>query len=71
MVGVEPEVQGRGYASAMIKPVLQRCDQGRAYLECTTASNVALYDHMGFEVVGELDLGKGAPTFWTMWREPR
>ena len=72
-VGVEPESQGRGIGSALIRPILERCDREgvAAYLEATTPRNRALYLRNGFEVVEELRVPKGGPPLWPMWREPR
>jgi ribosomal protein S18 acetylase RimI-like enzyme len=72
-LGVEPRWQGRGLGSALLAPVLARCDGERvpAYLEASTPRNRALYERHGFEVMGEFKLGRGAPPQWRMWREPR
>ena len=57
----------------MLAPVLQRCDREGvpAYLEASTVRNRALYERQGFAVTEEFVLGRGAPTQWHMWREPR
>lgn len=72
-VGVEPNWQGRGLGTAVLGPVLDRCDaEGLpAYLEASTPRNRELYSRLGFEVTTEFVLGKGSPTLWRMWREPR
>jgi GNAT superfamily N-acetyltransferase len=72
-VGTDPDVQGRGYASATLAPVLRRADREGvpAYLEATKARNVAIYEHLGFVVRDELALPDGGPKIWTMWRAPR
>ncbi|MGH3090130.1 MAG: GNAT family N-acetyltransferase [Rubrobacteraceae bacterium] len=72
IVGVEPEWQGRGIGSALMRPVLDRCDRERlpAYLEATTPRNRELYRRDGFEVVEEIELPGGGPPLWRMWREP-
>jgi GNAT superfamily N-acetyltransferase len=68
-----PRWQGRGLGGALLGPVLQRCDREGvpAYLEASTARNRALYERQGFAVTDEFVLGRGAPTQWRMWREPR
>lgn len=70
--GVEPDWQGRGIGSALMRPVLDRCDREGvpAYLEASTPRNRALYERHGFEVTEEFTLGKGSPPLWPMWREP-
>jgi ribosomal protein S18 acetylase RimI-like enzyme len=72
VLGIAPEAQGRGFGSALMRPVLERCDRERtgAYLEASSARSRALYERVGFEVVEELRLPDG-PAFWPMWREPR
>jgi ribosomal protein S18 acetylase RimI-like enzyme len=72
-LGVEPEYQGRGFGSALLEPVLARCDRDRvpAYLESSKRRNVVLYERHGFRVVEELRLPKSGPPIWRMWREPR
>jgi ribosomal protein S18 acetylase RimI-like enzyme len=72
-VGVEPESQGRGMGSALMHPILERCDakQTPAYLEADTPRNRSLYERHGFEVTEEFKLGRGAPPMWRMWRNAR
>lgn len=72
-LAVDPAHQGQGIASALLRPVLRRCDaQGvGAYLETATPSNLPLYEHFGFRVNGSIDLGRDAPPYWRMWREPQ
>lgn len=71
-VGVAPEVQGQGYCSRLLQPVLDICDRTRtpAYLENSKAENTSLYRRFGFEVTEELQIADGV-TLWLMWREPR
>jgi GNAT superfamily N-acetyltransferase len=72
-VGVEPSWQGRGLGSALLAPVLERCDSESlpAFLEASTARNRALYERHGFAVTEEFRLGRSAPAQWRMWRAPR
>jgi len=71
-VGVDPEWVGRGLGTALLRPILDRCDQQGvpAYLEATTPRNRALYERHGFEVTEEFSLGKDSPPLWRMWRKP-
>ena len=66
-----PELQGHGIGSALLRPVLERCDADgvAAYLEATSSENRRLYERHGFRVVRELPLPAG-PSLWAMWREP-
>lgn len=72
VLGVEPESQGRGLGSALMFPILSRCDAERvpAYLEASSTRNRALYERHGFEVTQEFRVGAGAPPIWGMWRDP-
>ncbi|MEV5429911.1 GNAT family N-acetyltransferase [Streptomyces sp. NPDC052701] len=73
MIGVTPGRQGEGLGTALIEPVLDRCDREGlpAYLEASSARSRRLYERLGFEPAGRpLDLPDG-PRMWPMWREPR
>jgi ribosomal protein S18 acetylase RimI-like enzyme len=72
-VGVQPQAQGKGIGTALLRPILDRCDEEgmAAYLEATTPRNRACYLRQGFEVTEEFRYPKGGPPSWRMWREPR
>ena len=72
ILGVSPELQGRGIGSALMQPVLERCDRDGmpAYLEATTPRNRALYERHGFRVVLQVRWPDGGPPLWPMWRDP-
>ncbi|MEQ1787479.1 MAG: GNAT family N-acetyltransferase [Acidimicrobiales bacterium] len=72
VVSTVPEHQGRGLGSAVLQPVLDRCDAdgARAYLESTNPRNHTLYHRHGFVDAGELQL-EGGPAMMAMWRDPR
>jgi ribosomal protein S18 acetylase RimI-like enzyme len=72
MLGTEPDHQGKGIGSSLLKPVLDTCDNDGigAYLESSKESNIAFYARHGFEVAGEVRL-PGGPLVWPMWRNPR
>ena len=69
-IGVCPERQGTGIASALLRAVLDRCDlEGAAvYLEADERSRLLYLKH-GFEATTELRLPEG-PSFFPMWRAP-
>jgi GNAT superfamily N-acetyltransferase len=71
-LGVIPESQGHGIGSALMRPILDRCDrQGTpAYLEASTPRSRVLYLRHGFVVLDEMRLPGGGPPLWRMWREP-
>jgi ribosomal protein S18 acetylase RimI-like enzyme len=71
VLGVDPDRQGAGLGSALLRPGLDLCDHERlpAYLETGKERNLAFYGRHGFTVVDELHLPKGPPV-WFLWREP-
>jgi len=72
ILGTATEHQGKGVGSALIKPILSKCDEEGipAYLESSKESNIAFYNRHGFEVTGEIQV-KNGPKIWPMWRDPR
>jgi ribosomal protein S18 acetylase RimI-like enzyme len=71
LLGTDPDARGHGYGSAVLKPVLERCDSDGvgAYLESSKERNIDFYTRYGFRVIEELRLPRG-PRMWPMWREP-
>jgi GNAT superfamily N-acetyltransferase len=72
VLGTNPPEQGRGVGSALIAPVLERCDRDGvpAYLESSKESNIAFYARHGFELTGEIRAPHGGPVLYPMWRPP-
>jgi ribosomal protein S18 acetylase RimI-like enzyme len=72
LVGVLPDHQGQGLGSALMTPILEKCDRegAPAYLEATSEHNRRLYMRHGFEVIGEI-APAGGPSLWPMWRRPQ
>ncbi|WP_042413881.1 GNAT family N-acetyltransferase [Streptacidiphilus anmyonensis] len=70
ILGVEPDLQGRGVGAALLRAGLERSDAAGlpAYLESSNLANVPLYEHFGFRVTGRLALPPEAPEIPTMWR---
>ena len=71
ILGVDPSRQGEGLGTALLAPMLRRCDEEDvgAYLETATERNVRFYSRQGFRVLEEVPLPKGPP-MWLMWRDP-
>jgi GNAT superfamily N-acetyltransferase len=72
-VGTRPDRQGRGLATAVLAPMLRRCDRQRvaAVLDTSTRGNVRFYSRLGFEVTAEMRPVDGSPLVWVMTRAPR
>jgi GNAT superfamily N-acetyltransferase len=69
-LGVEPERQGEGIGSALLKPALAEADRDGVpcYLETAVGRNVLLYERHGFDVVEELVLPNTDVHGWLMLR---
>jgi GNAT superfamily N-acetyltransferase len=72
LLGVDPAYQRTGAGTALLQPVLERCDtEGlAAYLETQKPENVPWYGRHGFDVMEKLEV-PGCPPIWTMLRPPR
>ncbi len=70
VLGVEPERQGEGIGSALMRPVLDLASGAKlpAYLETATGRNVLLYERAGFVVVEELIIPGTDIHGWLMLR---
>ncbi len=71
LLGTGPAHQGQGIGSAMLRPILERCDATRlpAYLESSKEQNLGFYERHGFRLTQELRVRDG-PKLWAMVREP-
>lgn len=73
VIGADPSKQKTGVGSALLRPVLEQCDQEgvAAYLESSRLENVAYYERFGFEVVAPVALPGAGPILYRMKRAPR
>ena len=71
ILGTVPEQQGTGIGSALLRPMLERCDREgvAAYLESSDPDNVPYYERFGFRVIDELRFPDG-PRMPLMLRDP-
>ena len=69
-VAVHPRAQGRGTGSALLRPVLDRCDaEGvAAYLDSSCERNLPFYERLGFAVAAEMWLPGDGPVMRTLVR---
>lgn len=72
-LGVAPERQRHGIGSALMRPMLARCDRERmpAYLNAGSSRSRDLYLRHGFGVMEEFRLPEDGPALWRMWRDPQ
>lgn len=72
LIGVDPVSQGRGIGSELQRHILDICDREEtlAYLEATSARSVSLYERLGFEALGTIQVGDSPPIV-PMLRKPR
>ena len=70
VLGVEPERQGEGIGSSLMRPALELATGAGvpAYLETATGRNVLLYERVGFAVVEELTIPGTDIHGWLMRR---
>lgn len=71
LLAVAPEHQGKGHASALLKPMLKRLDEEKmsCYLETQNLKNVAMYRHFGFTQVQQTCIPGSAIPLYLMLRE--
>ena len=69
-MGVDPPSQGKGFASALLRPMLKRIDaEGLAcYLETQNEKNVSIYQHYGFKIIHNEILPETEIMNWAMIR---
>lgn len=72
VLGTHPDQQSRGVGTALLAPVLERCDLdgAGAYLESSNPANVPFYERQGFAPLRTITPG-GSPPLTLMWRDPR
>lgn len=74
LLGVDPEGQGKGIGSTLLRESLDELDKDGlpAYLETGTQRNVRFYKRFGFDVrKAEVQLAPGSTPHWTMYRPAR
>jgi ribosomal protein S18 acetylase RimI-like enzyme len=68
LLAVNPKLQGKGYASKMIYPMIQNIEnEGYSiYLETNNPDNVTFYKHFGFKVLESLNIPNTPIIHWSM-----
>lgn len=69
-IGVLPMARGKGIASKLIRPVLEMADSQKVitYTDTVTRSNVAFYQHFGFQCLAESPMPGTKITVWALRR---
>lgn len=72
VLGVDPDAQGAGLGSALVRHGLAfaAADGADAFLETSVNHNVPYYERFGFEVVDEADMPGEGPHVWFMRAKP-
>lgn len=72
-IGVLPSERGKGVSSKLIRPILKKADEEKVvvYTDTVTRSNVAFYEHFGFQCVEESTIAGTGITIWAMRRPIR
>ncbi|NVM04981.1 MAG: GNAT family N-acetyltransferase [Candidatus Helarchaeota archaeon] len=72
-IAVDPESQGKGYASKLLRAMIERTDQENLpiYLYTNRERNASIYKHFNFEIMEESIIPKTDVPFWAMLRESR
>ncbi|WP_156726007.1 GNAT family N-acetyltransferase [Streptomyces apocyni] len=73
LIAADPGRQGEGLGTALLAPVLERCDQDGvpAYLEASNMRSRQLYERLGFAFTGRAVQLPDGPQMFPMWREPK
>jgi ribosomal protein S18 acetylase RimI-like enzyme len=69
-LAVDPEMQGKGYGSKLIRPMLAHLDEMKwhCYLETQSESLVSLYERFGFEILAKCVVPEANVPHWDMIR---
>ncbi len=72
-IGVDPQFQGRGYASTLIRTMLSKIDSEHlpCYLDTLQEQNVQIYRRFDFRVLEESNVPGTSLTNWAMLRDAR
>src|SRR5262245_32835158 len=71
LLGVRAEARGKGLSRAVLASIFEAADRDGVpiYLETMDEQNVAIYEHLGFTLVGRSELAGGLPN-WELRRDP-
>ena len=64
IIGVRPDMQGKGIAAKLIAEKLAECEGRTIYLETNTEHNCRYYQKLGFELIKKTYYQKNDLTTW-------
>jgi ribosomal protein S18 acetylase RimI-like enzyme len=72
-LAVSPESQGRGLASKLVRPFLEKAAEETAgvYVETMALRNVGLYEHLGFQLVGFCSMPSASVSIYAFYIPPK
>lgn len=72
-IAVLPDSQGKGLASKLIRPFLEKADEESvgAYVETMAGRNVGLYEHFGFQCVEQYHVPITELDVWAFYRSAK
>jgi len=70
-IAVDPKYQGKGFASMLLNPMLERIEKDHMpiWLETNSERNVSFYQHFDFYIIEEIIIPKTNIVNWFMIRE--
>ncbi|TFF93216.1 MAG: GNAT family N-acetyltransferase [Promethearchaeota archaeon] len=70
-LAVDPEYQGKGYASKLMQPMIAKCEREGfpIYLNTQVKRNVEIYKHLGFKVIDKTSLPQVNLPHWSLLKE--
>ena len=71
-MGVDPEYQGQGYGSKLMRSMLKKLDEENlpCFLETQNKNNVEIYQHYGFHIIDISTIPNANLEHWSMIRYP-
>ena len=70
IIGVRPDMQGKGIAAKLIAEKLAECEGRTIYLETNTEHNCRYYQRLGFELIKKTYYQKNDLTTWYLIKNP-
>jgi GNAT superfamily N-acetyltransferase len=71
VIGVDPKLQGKGYGTSLLSPILKDAEKNNTpvYLETAQPKNISFYQHMGFDLIREVEEPTSQVKIWTFIKQ--